>query len=451
MNPDIFREYDIRGRVEEDLTDPVVRDIGRALAAYMAERGATRASVGRDCRLSSGHFRDLILEGMVEGGLQVLDLGVCPTPLFYHSLFTLDVEGGIMITGSHNPPEFNGFKVAYGKSTLFGDTIQDIRRIIEEKRFVRGKGSSAPYPGIVEDYYRFLRGNLRLERPLRVVVDAGNGTGGAVAVPIMTEMGQHVTPLFCDMDGRFPNHFPDPTVEGNLTALKEAVLATGADAGIGYDGDADRIGVIDEKGAIIWGDYLMIIFAREILKERPGGFFVSEVKCSQNLYDDVRARGGNPVMWKAGHSLIKDKMKEVHAVLGGEMSGHIFFADRFFGYDDAIYASLRLLEIMGRNRIPLSQYLTDLPVLYSTPEIRVDCPEEVKFNLVKRLTELYRGKFPVIDIDGVRILLPDGWGLVRPSNTQPILVLRFEAKSPEALDRIRGMVMEDLERVRREL
>ena len=447
MNNEIFREYDIRGVVDRDLTDDVVKDIGRAVATYMKDRGKRNASIGRDCRLSSQRFRDLVMEGMVESGLSVIDLGTVPTPLFYFSLFNLDVDGGVMITGSHNPPEFNGFKVAFGKTTLYGPQIQEIGRIIEERRFVREEGSSREYGTIVEDYYRFLRQNVRLERRLKIVVDAGNGTGGVVACPIMKEMGQEVIPLFCEMDGHFPNHFPDPTVEKNLEAMRRLVKETGSDAGIGYDGDADRIGVIDEKGTIIWGDYLMIIFARSILKERGAGHFVSEVKCSKNLFDDIERHGGTPVMWKAGHSLIKQKMKETGALLGGEMSGHMFFADRFFGFDDAIYASLRLLEIMGRDRRPLSEFLADLPPAYSTPEIRMDCPEALKFDVVKGITEYYRAKFPIIDTDGVRVMLPEGWGLVRASNTQPILVLRFEADSEEGLEKIKGMVETDVKRI----
>jgi phosphomannomutase / phosphoglucomutase len=447
MNREIFREYDIRGVVDRDLTDEVVRDIGRAVASYMRERGKKNASVGRDCRLSSEHFRDLIMEGMVESGLSVIDLGTVPTPLFYFSLFNLEVDGGVMITGSHNPPEFNGFKIAFGETTLFGPQIQEIGNIIEEKRFMHGEGSSREYATMVEDYYAFLRSNIRLEKGLKVVVDAGNGTGGVVACPIMTQMGQEVIPLFCEMDGHFPNHFPDPTVEKNLEAMRKLVKETGADAGIGYDGDADRLGVVDEKGGIIWGDYLMIIFARSILQERGAGHFVSEVKCSKNLFEDIERHGGTPVMWKAGHSLIKQKMKETKALLGGEMSGHMFFADRFFGFDDAIYASLRLLEIMGRDRRPLSEFLADLPPLHSTPEIRMDCPEKIKFDVVKRITEYYRAKFPIIDTDGVRVILPDGWGLVRASNTQPILVLRFEAGTMDGLERIQDMVNRDLKRV----
>jgi len=450
MNKEIFREYDIRGMVEKDLTDDVVRNIGRAFATYMKDRGKKNASVGRDGRLSSEHLKNLIVEGMVESGLNVTDLGQCPTPLFYFSLFNMDVDGGIMVTGSHNPPEFNGFKVAFGKTTLFGEEIQDLRKIIEEQRFTSQAGSFKEYKNIVEDYYNFLRGNIKINKTFKIVVDAGNGVAGTVAVPIMREFKQDVIDIFCDVDGHFPNHFPDPTVEKNLVALKETVLKNKADVGIGYDGDGDRIGVIDNEGNVIWGDYLMIIFARDIFKERQGAYFVSEVKCSKNLFEDIERNGGRPVMWKVGHSLIKQKMKELNAVLGGEMSGHMFFADRFFGYDDAIYASLRFIEIMEKDGRPVSEFLRDLPKLYSTPEIRVDCPDNVKFQVVKNLTEYYRKKYNIIDIDGVRVLMDDGWGLVRASNTQPVLVLRFEAETPEALKRIQNIVEDDLKRIIRD-
>jgi phosphomannomutase/phosphoglucomutase len=450
MNKEIFREYDIRGDVERDLTDDVVRNIGRAFATYMKEGGKKTASIARDCRLSSEHYRNLLVESMVESGLDVVDVGLVPTGLFYYSLFNLEVEGGIMITGSHNPPQMNGFKVAFGKSTIFGEQIQNIRKIVEEGRFIQGKGSYREYKNIVADYFTFLRSNIKLNKHFKVVVDAGNGTGGVIGVPVMREMGQEVIELFCDMDGHFPNHFPDPTVEKNLEALRKTVLEQKAHVGIGYDGDADRIGIIDEKGNIIWGDYLMIIFARDILREHKGATFVSEVKCSKNLFDDIEKHGGKPIMWKAGHSLIKQKMKETGALMGGEMSGHIFFADKFFGYDDAIYASLRFLEIMERDGRPVSEFLSDLPKMYSTPEIRMDCPDNVKFEIVRKLTEFYKTKFDVIDTDGVRVTFTDGWGLVRSSNTQPILVLRFEATSEEALARIQDMVMKDLARVMKE-
>ena len=447
MNTQIFREYDIRGTVDPDLNDDVVRDIGRAFATYVRERDGKTVSIARDCRLSSEHLRNVIVSGMLEGGLDIIDLGLLPTGLFYFSLFNMDVDGGIMITGSHNPGDQNGFKVAFGKATIFGSEIQYLRSIIEQQRFYNDEGSYKAYKGLVEDYYRFLRTNIKLERSFKVVIDAGNGTGGVVAAPILKEMGQDVTELFCEMDGHFPNHHPDPTVEKNMQVLRKTVLETKADVGIGYDGDADRIGVVDNEGNLIWGDYLMVIFARDILGEHRGAHFVSEVKCSTNLFDEVKRNGGVPIMWKAGHSLIKQKMRETGALLGGEMSGHVFFADKFFGYDDAIYASLRLLEIMGRNGKPLSEFLKDLPEAYSTPEIRIDCPDETKFSVVEKLTDYYRETREVIDIDGVRVIFEDGWGLVRPSNTGPILVLRFEAKTPEALERIQKIVKDDLARM----
>lgn len=447
MNNEIFREYDIRGDVERDLTDDVVRNIGRAFSSYMKDRGKKNASVAYDCRLSSGHYRDLLVEAMVESGLEVTDIGLVPTPLFYYSLFNLDVEGGIMVTGSHNPPTMNGFKVAVGRSTIFGEEIQEIRKIIEAEKFVKGRGSQHGYVGIVEDYYAYLRSNIKIGKRFKVVIDAGNGTGGVIASPILKEFGQEVTELFCDMDGNFPNHFPDPTVENNLAALIKTVIEEKADVGIGYDGDADRIGVVDEKGGIIWGDYLMLIFSRNVAKKNRGATFISEVKCSRNLFEDIEKNGGVPIMWKAGHSLIKQKMKETGALMGGEMSGHIFFADRFFGYDDAIYATLRFLEIMEEEGRPVSELLSGLPKTWSTPELRVECADNVKFDVVRELTDRYREKYRVIDIDGVRAVMDDGWGLVRPSNTQPMLVLRFEADSPAALERIQSMVMEDLERI----
>ncbi|MHB8110434.1 MAG: phosphomannomutase/phosphoglucomutase [Syntrophorhabdaceae bacterium] len=447
MNNQIFREYDIRGNVGSDLTDEVVRTIGAAFGSYMKALGKSKVSICRDCRLSSEHYRDLLVEAMTASGLDITDIGLAPTPLFYYSLFNLDVEGGIMVTGSHNPPTMNGFKIAVDKATIYGERIQEIRKIIEIGDFVTGRGKVQEYRNIIQDYYEYLRSNIHIGKKFKVVLDAGNGTGGVVAAPIMREFGQDITELFCEMDGHFPNHFPDPTVEKNLVALRETILKEKADVGIGYDGDADRIGVVDEKGGVIWGDYLMLIFARQILNERKSGTFVSEVKCSRNLFDDIAQKGGNPIMWKAGHSLIKQKMKETHALMGGEMSGHIFFADRFFGFDDAIYASLRFLEIMERDGRPVSEFLADVPRSYFTPELRIDCPDEVKFKVVHELTEMYRAKYPIIDIDGVRATIDGGWGLVRCSNTQPILVLRFEAGTQKDLDRIQAIIMEDLNEI----
>jgi phosphomannomutase/phosphoglucomutase len=347
----------------------------------------------------------------------------------------------MMITGSHNPPEFNGFKVSVGKSTIFGEEIQNLRRLIQKGEFTVGKGNLSSYE-IIKPYQEYIQKNIHLNKKMRVVIDAGNGTGGMVAGPILRNLGCEVEELYCDVDGRFPNHFPDPTIPKNLTDLMNQVKKVNAEVGIGYDGDADRIGVVDDMGNVIWGDQLMILFSREILKEREGATFVAEVKCSQNLFNDIEKHGGKAIMWKTGHSLIKEKMREEKAVLGGEMSGHIFFADRYFGYDDAIYASCRLIELLSKTGKKLSQLLMDVPKTFITPEIRVDCPDEIKFKVVKKVKEDLRKDHSVIDVDGVRVRLEDGWGLVRASNTQPALVLRFEALTEKRVQEINKWVEE---------
>jgi phosphomannomutase/phosphoglucomutase len=371
--------------------------------------------------------------------MNVTDVGVCPTPLLYFSIVHLQQEGGIMITGSHNPPEFNGFKVCVGKDAIYGREIQRIREIVEKRDYVFGQGSLLQY-AIISDYHHYVLSNIQVEREIKVVVDAGNGTGGVIGVPIMRELGCRVTELYCEMDGRFPHHHPDPTVERNLKDLISTVQATGGELGIGYDGDADRIGVIDEQGRIIWGDKLMIIFARAIIEEQGGGTFIGEVKCSQTLYDEIERLGGRAIMWKTGHSLIKDKMKREKALLAGEMSGHMFFADRYFGFDDAIYASCRLLELVGKSGKKVSELLEGIPQTYITPEIRIDCSDDIKFQIVQCATEQFRQGYHIIDVDGVRVQFTDGWGLLRASNTQPALVLRYEATSRERLEEIRGMI-----------
>jgi phosphomannomutase/phosphoglucomutase len=439
MNPTIFREYDIRGLVDRDLTRETVRELARGAGSYFARHGIKRITVGRDCRPSSDPFFEALLEGLLDSGMEVIDVGVCPTPLLYFSIVHLKQDGGIMITGSHNPPEFNGFKVCAGKDAIYGREIQRVREIIEKKDYVQEKGALTQHD-IIQDYQRYVLKSIQVNREIKVVVDAGNGTGGVVGVPIMRELGCQVKALYCEMDGRFPHHHPDPTVEKNLHDLIAMVQETKADLGIGYDGDADRIGVIDEEGRIIWGDKLMIIFARGIIEERGGGTFIGEVKCSQTLYDEIERLGGKAIMWKTGHSLIKDKMKKERALLAGEMSGHMFFADRYFGFDDAIYASCRLLEIMGRSGKRVSELLEGIPQTYVTPEIRVECPDDVKFKIVEQATEHFHQRYPVIDIDGMRVRFPDGWGLLRASNTQPALVLRFEATSQERLKEIRDMI-----------
>jgi phosphomannomutase / phosphoglucomutase len=439
MNPAIFREYDIRGVVDKDLTHETVRELGRGAGSYFGQHGLKRITVGRDCRPSSDPFFEVLVEGLQTSGMEIIDVGVCPTPLLYFSIVHLEQDGGVMITGSHNPPEFNGFKICVGKDAIYGAEIQRIREIIEQRDYVQGKGSLSQYD-IIPDYHRYVLSNIQMNQAIKVVIDAGNGTGGIVGVPVMRELGCQVEALYCEMDGRFPHHHPDPTVEKNLTDLIATIKDTRADLGIGYDGDADRIGVIDEGGKIIWGDKLMIIFARDIIKERGGGTFIGEVKCSQTFYDEIERLGGRAIMWKTGHSLIKDKMKQERALLAGEMSGHMFFADRYFGFDDAIYASCRLLEIVGKTGKRVSELLEGIPQTAVTPEIRVECPDDIKFKIVERATEHFRREYSVIDVDGMRVQFPDGWGLLRASNTQPALVLRFEATSQERLEEIRGMI-----------
>jgi phosphomannomutase/phosphoglucomutase len=376
----------------------------------------------------------------------VLDIGICPTPVFYFAIRHFEREGGVMVTASHNPPEYNGFKMCSGYDTLFGEQIQSIRKIIDDKDFKEGQGKVASADAVTP-YRQFVTENISLEKPLKVGVDAGNGTAGVVAVPILRDLNCEVYDIYCDMDGRFPNHEADPTVIENMKDLKKLVQEKGLDLGVGYDGDGDRIGVIDEKGDIVWGDQLMIIYAREILSRKSKATFISEVKGSQTLYDDITKRGGRAIMWKTGHSLIKQKMKEVHAELAGEMSGHMFFADRYFGFDDAIYATCRLLEIIASSGKTVSQLLCDVPQTFSTPEIRVPCPDDKKFRIVDDVTEHFRNERDIIDIDGVRVIFEDGWGLVRASNTQPVLVLRFEALSADRLSSIRKEVESALEAI----
>jgi phosphomannomutase/phosphoglucomutase len=378
----------------------------------------------------------------MESGMEIVHLGMVPTPLLYFSLHQLKVDGGIQITGSHNPPEFNGFKVCLGKASIYGEQIQQIRKIMDSGNFRRGHGKQEK-ADMVDSYLRYLEQNIRPGPVKRtVVVDAGNGAGGPVACDVYSRIGFNVIPLFCEPDGRFPNHHPDPTIPENLKALISKVSEASADLGIAFDGDADRIGVVDQEGTIIWGDQLMIVFSRDLLTRHPGGKIIGEVKCSQVLYDDIEKHGGQPIMWKAGHSLIKSKMKEERALLAGEMSGHIFFSERYFGYDDAIYAGARLLEIVSQTERSLKELLADIPKMVNTPEIRMECPDNKKFQVVADLVEEFKKNYRVIDVDGARVLFDEGWGLIRASNTQPVLVLRFEAKDENNLEKIQGIFMD---------
>ena len=413
----IFREYDIRGLVDKELTDETALGIAKAFGTYVRRQGKKVLALGRDVRLTSDRFAEIAHEGLMSTGCELIDIGVVPSPLLYFSLFQLPVDGGMMITASHNPSEYNGFKLCFGTSSIYGQEIQKIRGMIEEEDFVTGQGSLKHHEGIIDSYIKYVTEHTTLARPPYVVIDCGNGTASLVAPQLLKALGCKLIELYCTPDGRFPNHHPDPTDPRNLVDLIAAVKENKAEAGLAYDGDSDRLGVVDDKGNILWGDQLLMIFARDALKRKPHSTVIFEVKCSKTLEDDIAKNGGIPIMWKAGHSLIKSKMKETHAALAGEMSGHLFFADEYFGYDDAIYASVRLLRILSNEQRPLSEFLSDIPKTYSTPEIRVDCPDDQKFDVVAKVTEYYRGKYPIVDVDGVRVKFADGWGLVGASNT----------------------------------
>jgi phosphomannomutase/phosphoglucomutase len=450
LKASIFREYDIRGIADEELLDTDVEALGRALATYLIRHSGRTICLGRDCRLSSDRIHDALLKGLLASGANVLDVGTVPTPVLYYSAVYCKADGAIMITGSHNPPEYNGLKTVCGTGTLHGDAIQDVYKLIVSNDLESGEGTVkevdavAPYVDEVTSQFRF-------ERKVKVVLDAGNGTAGPVVHRVLERLNVKADELFFEMDGNFPNHHPDPTVLANLSDLQKAVLKHKAELGIAFDGDSDRIGAVDEHGTVIYGDMLLLIFGREILSRKPGATFIGEVKCSQIMYDKLRELGGNAIMYKTGHSLIKAKMKQEHAELAGEMSGHMFFADRYFGYDDAIYAACRLLEIVSQSGKPLSHQLEGIPKLVSTPELRIDCPDDVKFKVVSKVAELVKRRREIVDVDGVRVPFDQGWGLVRASNTQPVLVTRFEATSKELLDKYQHELEGIVEQAKKEV
>lgn len=428
----IFREYDIRGIADRDLLTPDIVDLGKAIGTYMIRRTGRKINLGRDCRLSGPRLHDALLEGLLSTGAQVTDIGVIPTPLLYYSVYKFGAEAGVMITGSHNPSDYNGFKMMAGKAAVYGQDIQDIYNLIANQDFEKGEGKVVN-ADIITPYVEEIPQQFNWQRKVKVVFDAGNGTAGPALHRLLQKLNVEPIEMYFDMDGNFPNHHPDPTVEENLDHLKRAVREHKAELGIAFDGDSDRIGAVDENGTVVWGDQLMLIYAKEILSRKPGSTFIGEVKCSQLMYDGIAKLGGNPIMYKTGHSLIKTKMKEEHAELAGEMSGHIFFADRYYGYDDALYAACRLIEIVANSGQPLSHQLAGLPKMVNTPEIRIDSDDEKKFGLVEKVKQHYSKTHSVIDVDGVRVKFEKGWGLLRASNTQPVLVMRFEAESPELL------------------
>jgi phosphomannomutase/phosphoglucomutase len=449
VNKNIFREYDVRGVVGEDLTDESVRLTARGTAAYFRARGKKTAIICRDNRVSSGGFRGIFASELTGAGIDVLDVGLAPTPAFYFACreYAPD-EAGVMITGSHNPPEFNGFKIVCGHGTIYGDEIRSIYDIIVAGDFPTGVGSVAERE-VLPDYRSALLARVNVERPVSIVADAGNGTAATVMPEVLTDAGCEAEGLFCEVDGSFPNHFPDPTLPENLADLQARVVETGAEVGVAFDGDSDRIGAVDEKGRIIWGDRLLALYARRVLAENPGGKVIFEVKCSQALIEEIDRLGGVPIMWKTGHSLIEAKIAEEGAMLAGEMSGHIYFADRYFGFDDAIYSALRLAELLSTADRPLSEMLDEMPQYYATPEIRVPCADDIKFDVVENVKKRFKDDYgyEVITVDGARILFGDGWGLVRASNTQPVLVLRFEAETEGRLNEIRGIVETEVDKL----
>ena len=449
----VFREYDIRGLVANELTPEFAEQLGRGYGQYLTEKNPCAQSIvlGRDHRMSSEGLAAAFSRGVRSHGIDVVSIGVVPTPLTYFAAHVLPVDGLCMITGSHNPPEYNGFKVGIGNSTLAGPEVQELKKRVAEARD-GGRTARETEHDITTPYIHFVVESLGMTpRPLRVVCDAGNGTGGLVGPRLLRALGHHVIELFCNLDGTFPNHHPDPTVEENLRDLRSKVADCKADLGVAWDGDADRIGAVDDKGNILWGDQLMILFSRDVLAERPGAAIVSEVKCSQTLYDDIEKHGGRAIMWKAGHSLIKSKMKEEHALLAGEMSGHLFFRHRYFGFDDGIYSAARLLELVARDGRPLSEMLDGVPRTFASPEIRFDFPEEKKFRAVELAKERLRKHGRTIEVDGVRVIVDGGWGLVRASNTQPLLVLRWEATSEARLREIQRLIEGTVQEIREEL
>jgi phosphomannomutase/phosphoglucomutase len=440
----IFRQYDVRGIVDRELTPELARALGRAYATVGWDRlgRAPVLAVGRDNRPSGPPLAAGVRQGIMDTGATAVDVGLLPTPALYFAVFALGTDGGLQVTGSHNPPEFNGFKRVLAGDAIHGDEILGLWDIIVTERWRSGKGKETSDGSVLRKYQDGIVSRHHLKRPVRVVVDCGNGTGSVVAVPTLQALGAEVTPLFCESDGSFPNHHPDPTVLENLRDLQAAVRRTGAELGIAFDGDADRIGAVDEHGDVVFGDQLLVIFGRDAVRRfGPGTPVIFDVKCSQVLPDALERAGAKPVMWKTGHSLIKAKMKETHAPLAGEMSGHMFFGGDYLGFDDALFAAARLLEVVSAGPFGLAQLLADLPKTFATPEIRVECPEELKFEVAERAVAHFAAKYPVNTIDGVRMTFPKGWGLIRSSNTQPVLVLRFEATAPEALDAYQAEVM----------
>ncbi|MBA3065720.1 phosphomannomutase/phosphoglucomutase [bacterium] len=448
INKLIFREYDIRGIADTDLNAAAVEKIAGALSAMFFEKSVKKIIIGRDGRLSSPGISSQLIDSCLACGMDVVDIGLVASPVFYFACHQMKINGGIMITGSHNPPEYNGMKISLNQATIYGEDIKAILERVEAGESPKGAEAGALVNvDIVPEYRKYIRGDISIGRKLKIVIDSGNGVGGGIIIPALREMGVEVKSLFEEVDGNFPNHFPDPTVPDNLKALIEEVKNEKADFGAAFDGDADRIGVVDEKGNIIWGDRLMALFAKSLLAKTPGGKIVFEVKCSKSLPETIEKLGGKAIMSRTGHSPIEARIQEEKALFGGEMSGHIYFNDRYFGYDDALYTVARLIELVSSSSQTLSSYLDDVPSYPITPEIRVDCADEIKFDVVDKLSTHFQRTNKVITIDGARIIFEDGWGLCRASNTGPVLVMRFEASTEEGVERIKKEVTDVLNKI----
>tara|TARA_Y100001958_G_scaffold135969_1_gene107504 strand:+ start:637 stop:2007 length:1371 start_codon:yes stop_codon:yes gene_type:complete len=442
INKYIFREYDIRGKVSDDFPPEVVENLGKAFGTFISRSGGQEIALSGDVRLTTPSLIESFKTGVLSTGVDVINIGILPTPANYYSMFKLDVAGAVQITGSHNPPEFNGFKMSRNKKSVFGDSIQDLRSIIEKEDYETGEGDEAPYK-ILNDYRKMIFEKISIERPLRVVMDCGNAAAAICAPDIFKKFDIELTELYCDVDGTFPNHHPDPTVKENLIDLIKLMKTGNYDVGIAFDGDADRVGVVDETGEVIWADQLMALFLPELVN--PGDEILYDVKCSKALEEEIIKYQGKPVMWKTGHSLVKQKMFELNCKFGGEMSGHIFFADDYFGYDDAIYVAARLLQTLSRSKKTLSELRSELPKYFSTPEIRLEAnSDEEKFMISKKAVDYFTANFDCSTVDGVRINFEDGWGLVRASNTQPVIVCRFEATSEERMQQIKKLITDKL-------
>lgn len=445
INRGIFRQYDIRGIYEEDLKGDLPFFLGKSFGSYVRMQNKKTVSVGGDNRLTTPEIKEKVIEGILSTGCDVFDIGIIPTPVLYFSVHYYGFDAGIMITASHNPPEYNGFKMVIGEKSIYGEEIQKIADMIEIENFQEGKGH-LDKRNAESDYINYLKGKFSFKNKFRIGVDTGNGTAGPVVVPLFESLGIKIYPLYIESDGNFPNHLPDPVVPENLKDLIGIVKENSLDAGFGFDGDGDRLGVVDDRGEIQWGDRLLILYSREILRKRNGSKIIFDVKCSKALEEEIKKAGGVPLMWKTGHSLIENKLHQEKAPLAGELSGHLYFADEYYGYDDAIYASLRLLRIMDNEGKKLSELFSDVKKYFSTPEIRVEVPDEKKFEIVEKLKDYYRGKFPSSEVDGIKVYFPDGWALVRASNTQPALVVRVEAESQNSLDKIKTEFLEVIEK-----